>query len=101
MSCVRGCCPTQGEHYRSIIINPAGPGHGTLFERQLDKDRPAYKRMRDEGLQPKSLKGAAEIEKRATTRFEVESGRILPEPLAKRMDAAQAEAKQVIASGGV
>ena len=45
-------------------------------EKQQAKDLPAYKRMRQEGLQPKSTKGAAEIEAQATTRFEVTSGQI-------------------------
>ena len=46
-------------------------------EKQQEKDLPAYKRMRQEGLQPKSTKGAAEIEANASTRFEVVSGQII------------------------
>jgi len=45
-------------------------------EKQQEKDLPAYKRLREDGLQPKSTKGAAEIEAQATTRFEVTSGQI-------------------------
>jgi hypothetical protein len=91
MACSRGCCSTQGEHYRSIVIGGA-PSYGTTYEKQLDKDRPAYKRMRDDGLQPKGLSGAADLERRASSRWEIEAGRILPESQSKRIDAAQAEA---------
>lgn len=37
-----------------------------------DKDMPAYKRLRQNGLQPKSIDGAAAVEARATTAAEVE-----------------------------
>ena len=39
---------------------------------------PAYKRMRQQGLQPKTIDGSAHIEAKAETRFEVESGQVLP-----------------------
>lgn len=35
---------------------------------------PAYKAMRRDGLQPKSIDGAAEIQAKAETKTEVESG---------------------------
>jgi hypothetical protein len=35
---------------------------------------PAYKRLRDQGYQPKGIDGAAALERDATTRFEIESG---------------------------
>lgn len=45
-------------------------------EGRWDKDMPAYKRLRDNGLQPKSIDGCAELETRATTKTEVERGRV-------------------------
>lgn len=44
--------------------------------RNWDKDMPAYKRLRKNGLQPKQIDGSAEIEKRAETKVEVETGRL-------------------------
>jgi len=38
-----------------------------------DKDMPAYKRLRANGVQPKSIDGAAALEARASTVAEVES----------------------------
>lgn len=97
MSCARGCCVTQGEHYRSLTFGgtSAQARAADRFEAALDKDRPAYKRLRDQGLQPRSVKGAAEIEARASSKFEVESGRVLPPKVAKRVDSAVIEAAQV------
>jgi hypothetical protein len=43
----------------------------------FSKDGPAYKRLRQQGFQPTQIDGSAEMETRATTRFEIESGRIM------------------------
>lgn len=40
--------------------------------RNWDKDMPAYKRLRKNGLQPKQIDGSAELEKKATERWQVE-----------------------------
>ena len=46
-------------------------------ERNWNKDTPAYKRLRANGLQPKKIDGAANVEKRAQEGWQVETG-ILP-----------------------
>ena len=46
-------------------------------ERNWNKDMPAYKRLRANGLQPKKIDGAAEVEKKAQESWQVETG-ILP-----------------------
>jgi hypothetical protein len=46
-------------------------------ERNWNKDMPAYKRLRADGLQPKKIDGAANVEKRAQEGWQVETG-ILP-----------------------
>jgi len=43
-------------------------------ERGWQKDMPAYKRLRANGLQPKSVDGSAEIEKKAKHEWQVETG---------------------------
>jgi hypothetical protein len=50
------------------------------MEKRWDKDLPAYKRLRKQGYQPKSTEGAAALERDATSRFEIESGRISSDP---------------------
>jgi hypothetical protein len=47
-------------------------------EQQLDKDRSAYKRLRDEGLQPRTVAGSAELEATMNHRFEAEVGHVFP-----------------------
>jgi hypothetical protein len=46
-------------------------------ERNWNKDMPAYKRLRANGLQPKKIDGSAEVEKKAQESWQVETG-ILP-----------------------
>lgn len=47
-------------------------------ERQWARDMPAYRSMRQQGLQPKSIDGAADLAARASTEMEIESGHLLP-----------------------
>jgi hypothetical protein len=47
-------------------------------ERNWKKDLPAYKRLRQNGVQPKKIDGAAEVERRATDSWQVQTG-ILPD----------------------
>jgi len=47
-------------------------------ERVLDKDLDAYKRLRQDGIQPKKIDGAANVEARAQEKWQAESG-ILPD----------------------
>ena len=44
------------------------------IEKGWNKDMPAYKRLRDNGLQPKRIDGAAEVEKKAKEGWQVETG---------------------------
>lgn len=48
-------------------------------EKRWDKDFPAYRRLRAEGLRPRSSDGAAEMEARATERHHIED---IPNPKA-------------------
>lgn len=47
-------------------------------EKRVDKDRDAYKRLRNEGMQPKSIDGAHHLENGANTKTEVEMGKLMP-----------------------
>ncbi len=48
------------------------------FEAKLEKDRPAYKALRDQGYKPAKVVGAHKIMMEARTQLEVETGRIIP-----------------------
>lgn len=43
-------------------------------EKQWNRDMPAYKRLRADGLQPKRIDGAAEVERKAKETWQVETG---------------------------
>jgi hypothetical protein len=58
----------------------------------MHKDVAAYRRLRKDGLQPKSVKGSARLEARADSKWEVETNTSLggDVSLGKRLDEAQA-----------
>ena len=67
-------------------------GGSVKMEKQLELDRPAYKAMKDQGIQPARLIGAHELMTKAETKFEIESGRLMPGK-AKQVEAAVKEFK--------
>lgn len=72
-----------GEKVRSISFASSAMPTRSLAaaakreEKQMDKDMGAYKRLRDDGLQPPSVRGSADLESRAETKMEVESGHVV------------------------
>lgn len=72
MSCAKGCCPSQKEHFLSLSFVDHGVGSYHKREEQLTKDRDAYKRLRQDGLQPKRIDGSHEVEAKAQTEAQVE-----------------------------
>ena len=75
MSCSRGCCETQGEHYRSLVI--LGPSKLREAEKRTSRDLDAYQRLVASGVQPKGIAGAAELERGAEAHHEVEHTNII------------------------
>lgn len=74
MSCVRGCCPDYKTHIKGVKIG-GFPTQTTYREKKLTKDRDAYKAMRKDGVQPKSVMGAYAVQQNAKDVREVEMGR--------------------------
>lgn len=64
--------PSKAAEAHEIIAREAG----------WDRDMPAYKRLRNEGLQPPHIAGCAELEAKADYRTEIEMGRRLPKDAA-------------------
>jgi hypothetical protein len=52
--------------------NSKGDNRGA--ERRLGRDMDAYKRLRDDGLQPPGIRGSGDLEARAQSSVEVETG---------------------------
>lgn len=62
MPCAKGCCESFAEHIQSLTFATRElPGINSR-ESQLRKDLDAYKRLRKDGLQPRSTQGAARVE---------------------------------------
>ena len=57
-------------------------------EKNKDADMAAYKRLRSEGLQPRSINGSSHLEKHAGTAHEITAGQVLSEDGRKRKEAA-------------
>jgi len=80
---------TFGEKARSVSFQPKG-NRPRQVERSLERDREAYKRLKDDGLQPGNVLGAADLEVRAAEKFEVETGQIITD------DATRKEAVELV-----
>ena len=82
----RGLCPENcfgckvasvGFSATAMPTRKADIADRSSFAKTQEKDIAAYRRLRMEGLQPKATSGAAELESRAASRWEVESGQNL------------------------
>lgn len=92
MSCSRGCCASFKEHVRSIKVI-AAPSATSRGESQLSRDLDAYQRMTASGVQPPNVYGAAELERGAEARHEVEQASIMLNARDRRLlDKAHTEA---------
>lgn len=76
MSCARGCCASQSEHYRSLVVRPVVSPQ-RVHERSEAADMAAYKRLRGDGVQPKAIEGCATLEREANSHVEIERGHIV------------------------
>ncbi len=70
---VEGCLIEDCFGCKVASVSFAGPSHVRKAERRFDADNAAYRRLRDDGVQPSSPAGAAKVEATANTRGEVEA----------------------------
>jgi len=84
-------CKAAGVSFSSSAMPTRSNVRNTEVETAvMHKDVAAYKRLRKDGLQPKSVKGSAALEARADSRWEVETGqRIGDVKIGKRLDEVQ------------
>ena len=74
---VEGCFGCKA----STLQLSTGEGNSSFaakMDKSLEKDRPAYKSMKEAGLQPARLTGAHELMTKAETSYEIESGNLMP-----------------------
>lgn len=83
MTCSRGCCESQAQHYRSIEISST---FRTVDpDVKFAKDNSAYRELRKQGYQPKTIAGAADAQDRAQSKWELETGQKLPNKDARKI----------------
>lgn len=75
---VEGCfgCRVAGVRMgtNSTTTRGSNVSEKSEMEKRWNKDMPAYKRLRQNGLQPKQIDGSAELEKKAKHEWQVETG---------------------------
>lgn len=85
MGCGKPCeCQSYRDHLLSVSVAASAlPSRNPIAadtersQRELAKDAPAYRRLRAEGLQPKSVDGCHKLESLATHKAEVETGHLV------------------------
>ncbi len=76
---IHSCGNTVARIYTPPALYAVG-GHGSetrrvdSTEKKWSEDMSAYKRLRDDGIQPERLTGARQMEQSAQSRFEIQSG---------------------------
>lgn len=67
-------CATMSIGGAALVTRNPGLVDRTQTEKEYAKNLPAYTRLKKEGLQPKRFTDAAQVEARAVSTFEIESG---------------------------
>lgn len=68
----------------------------------FDKDRAAYWRLRRQhGLQPKGIRGCAELEAKANTQYEIEMGHLVAPSLWKKIGPEIEDAQHIIREASI
>lgn len=81
----------QPADYKTVGVLKGNPP-GSLNDKQVEKDRDAYKRLRKEGLQPPHIDGCAKLEQEAVTRDDITTGAISLPPSERRKAAKERRA---------
>lgn len=73
------------EDYKSVGFVGPKTRAGNQKDEKLGRDRDAYKRLRNNGLQPSHVGGSDHLEKHATLPIEVEYGHVFKTPTGKAL----------------
>ena len=72
MSCTRGCCRSQAEHFRSVNLAHKALVAGNQADEKCARDLVSYKTLVDQGYEPYKMTGAYELARDAKTAAEIE-----------------------------
>lgn len=77
-------CRCYARKLRSVQFGNVTPPPQRETETWRERDLPAYQRLRRQGLQPKSVRHAAELETRAESQLEIEMGKLIAPKLLRK-----------------
>ena len=80
-----GCKVASVGFSASAMPTRSSVGAQEAYNGTRERDLAAYRRLRKEGLQPKATTGAAAVEQRADSRWEVETGQMIGNAKVTRM----------------
>lgn len=72
MTCSRGCCRSQAEHFRSVAVATRALVRANKADQEVARDLVAYKSLVDQGLKPYKMTGAYELARDARSAAEIE-----------------------------
>lgn len=98
-SCDCDACQFKAK-LRTVQFGNVQPPAERLHEQRLDKDLPAYARLRANGLQPPSTRNAAELETRAHNQMEIEMGKLIAPPLLRQYQGEISEGMAIARDAG-
>ena len=89
------CPPCYAIKLRTIQFQGMEAGQHRFTDRERDRSMSAYKRLRNQGYQPKNVFGSAEIEATASTPFELEHSVVMSKDIRKEMDSRIEQTKEL------
>ena len=92
----RGCAECFRIKVASIQFSGSGADQRRFTEKERSRDMVEYKRLRQQGYQPKNVFGSAEIAAQAGSQFEVEHSVVMPPKIRKEMESQMAAAKEML-----
>jgi hypothetical protein len=87
------CDPCFVVKMKSVQLQGIEAGQHRFTEKERGRSMDAYKRLRNQGLQPRNVFGSAEIEAQASSKFEVEHSVIMAPGIRKEMESRMTEAQ--------
>lgn len=92
-------CKCFARKLRTVQFGNVEAPSERLMEQRLDRDLPAYRRLRNQGLQPKMTRGCAELEQRANTQFEIDHHKLVASDLWRKAGPAVEDITTMVREG--
>ena len=98
--CEGADCGCFKRKLRTIQFSNVEPPTERVIEKRMDRDLPAYARLRAQGLQPRTTRHCAELETRAQSQVEIEMGKLIAPDLLRKHGSEIAEGTAMAREAG-